>query len=106
MGGWFNKEINGPDDYKGLKMRIPGLGGEVVKGPQVATSSTCRVVRSLQPCRRVRSTPTEWVGPYNDLAFGLYKSAKFYYYPGWHDTRDMPSTISSTSPPGRSCRAI
>ena len=88
MGGWFNKEINSLDDYKGLKMRIPGLGGEVVKaaGGIVVNLPGGEIPPALQSGA---IDATEWVGPYNDLAFGLYKSAKFYYYPGWHE----PATV-------------
>ena len=84
MGGWFNKEINTTNDLKGLKMRIPGLGGEVLAraggtpftlaGAEIFTSSQTGVIDA-----------TEWVGPYNDRAFGLHKAAKYYYYPGWHE---------------------
>jgi TRAP-type mannitol/chloroaromatic compound transport system substrate-binding protein len=84
MAGWFNKEINSVDDLDGLKMRIPGLGGEVLKraggtpvnlpGGELFTSLKTGAIDA-----------TEWVGPYNDLAFGLYKAAKYYYYPGWHE---------------------
>ena len=87
-GGWFNKEINSLEDYKGLKMRIPGLGGEVVKaaGGNVVNLPGGEIPPALQSGA---IDATEWVGPYNDLAFGLYKSAKFYYYPGWHE----PATL-------------
>ncbi len=84
MGGWFNREINSLDDLKGLKMRIPGLGGEVlhrVGGTPVSLSGG-EIFTSLQSGA---IDATEWVGPYNDLAFGLYKAAKYYYYPGWHE---------------------
>ena len=84
MGGWFNKEINGVDDLQGLKMRIPGLGGEVLKragGTPVGMPGT-EIFTSLQSGV---IDATEWVGPYNDLALGLYKVAKYYYYPGWHE---------------------
>ncbi len=84
MAGWFNKQINSVDDLKGLKMRIPGLGGEVLKraggtpvnlpGGELFTSLKTGAIDA-----------TEWVGPYNDLAFGLHKAAKYYYYPGWHE---------------------
>jgi TRAP-type mannitol/chloroaromatic compound transport system substrate-binding protein len=84
MGGWFNKEINGLEDLEGLKMRMPGLGGEVLErvgavpvsmpGSEVFTSLQTGVIDA-----------TEWVGPYNDLAFGLYTVAEYYYYPGWHE---------------------
>ena len=84
MAGWFNKEINSLDDLKGLKMRIPGLGGEVLKraggvpvglpGNEIFTALQTGVIDA-----------TEWVGPYNDLAFALHNAAKYYYYPGWHE---------------------
>ena len=84
MAGWFNKEINSIADIDGLKMRIPGLGGEVFQraggvavsmpGSEIFTALQTGVVDA-----------TEWVGPYNDLAFGLQDIAKFYYYPGWHE---------------------
>jgi TRAP-type mannitol/chloroaromatic compound transport system substrate-binding protein len=88
MGGWFNKEMNSLEDYKGLKMRIPGLGGEVVKaaGGNVVNLPGAEIPPALQSGA---IDATEWVGPYNDLAFGLYKSAKYYYYPGWHE----PATV-------------
>ncbi len=84
MGGWFNKEINSVDDLKGLKMRIPGLGGEVLRraGGTPVTLPGGEIFTSLQSGN---IDATEWVGPYNDLAFGLYKAAKYYYYPGWHE---------------------
>jgi TRAP-type mannitol/chloroaromatic compound transport system substrate-binding protein len=84
MGGWFNKEINSLDDLKGLKMRIPGLGGEVLKrlggSPQNIPGGEL-----YQAMQTGVIDATEWVGPYNDLAFGFHKVAKHYYYPGWHE---------------------
>ena len=84
MGGWFNKEINGVADLQGLKMRIPGLGGEVLKraGGTPVNLPGGEIFTSLQSGT---IDATEWVGPYNDLAFGLYKAAQYYYYPGWHE---------------------
>ena len=84
MGGWFNKEINSPEDYKGLKMRMPGLGGEVIMaaGANVINLPGAEIPPSLQSGA---IDAAEWVGPYNDLAFGLYKTAKYYYYPGWQE---------------------
>ena len=84
MGGWFNKEINSVADLKGLKMRIPGLGGEVLRraGGTPVSLPGGEIFTSLQSGAIDAS---EFVGPYNDLAFGLYKAAKFYYYPGWHE---------------------
>jgi TRAP-type mannitol/chloroaromatic compound transport system substrate-binding protein len=84
MTGWFNREINSIADLKGLKMRIPGLGGEVftraggtsinLPGGELYTSMQTGVIDA-----------TEWVGPYNDLAFGFHQVAKYYYYPGWQE---------------------
>ncbi len=84
MAGWFNKEINSIEDLRGLKMRIPGLAGEVfaaaggtavrIAGGELYTSMQTGVIDAL-----------EWVGPYNDLAFGFHEVAKYYYYPGWHE---------------------
>ncbi|MBN1378351.1 MAG: TRAP transporter substrate-binding protein [Gammaproteobacteria bacterium] len=88
MAGWFNREINNIDDLKGLIMRIPGLGGEVLKraGGTPVNLSGGELFTALQTGS---IDATEWTGPYNDLAFGLYKAAKYYYYPGWHE----PGTI-------------
>ena len=84
MGGWFNKEIHTTNDLKGLKMRIPGLGGEVLAraGGTPFTLAGAEIFTSLQTGV---IDATEWVGPYNDRAFGLHKAAKYYYYPGWHE---------------------
>ncbi len=84
MGGWFNKEINSLSDLDGLKMRIPGLGGEILKraGGLPVNLPGGELFVSLQ---KGTIDATEWVGPYNDLAFGLYKAAKYYYYPGFHE---------------------
>ena len=87
MGGWFNKEITGPDSVKGLKMRIPGLGGEALKkmGLTVVNLPGGEIFAALQSGA---IDATEWVGPWNDLTFGFYKIAKYYYWPGMHE----PST--------------
>jgi len=84
MAGWFKKQINSLEDIKGLKMRIPGLGGEVLRklgGVPVALTGG-ELFTSLQSGA---IDATEWVGPYNDLAFGFYKAADYYYYSGWHE---------------------
>jgi TRAP-type mannitol/chloroaromatic compound transport system substrate-binding protein len=88
MFGWFNKEIKSLEDVKGLKMRIPGIGGEVLKeaggipvtlpGGELFTALQTGVIDA-----------TEWVGPYNDLTFGFHQAAKYYYYPGWHEPGPM-----------------
>lgn len=84
MAGWFNKEINSVDDLKGLKMRIPGSGGEVLNrlGGTSITLPGGELYTSLQTGV---IDATEWVGPYNDLAFGFHEVARYYYYPGWHE---------------------
>jgi TRAP-type mannitol/chloroaromatic compound transport system substrate-binding protein len=88
MAGWYNKPINSIDDLKGLKMRIPGLAGEVfaaaggtavtIAGGELYTSMQTGVIDAL-----------EWVGPYNDRAFGFHEVAQYYYYPGWHEPGAM-----------------
>ena len=92
MGGWFNKEINSVDDLKGLKMRIPGLGGEVLRraGGTPVTMPGSEIFTSLQTGA---IDATEWVGAYNDVAFGLHKGARYYYYPGWHEPGPGLETI-------------
>jgi TRAP-type mannitol/chloroaromatic compound transport system substrate-binding protein len=84
MGGWYNREINSIADYKGLKLRMPGLGGEIVRaaGGTVVNIPGGELLTSLQSGA---IDALEWVGPYNDLAFGFHKAAKYYYYPGWHE---------------------
>ncbi|MBL4693062.1 MAG: TRAP transporter substrate-binding protein [Magnetovibrio sp.] len=84
MGGWFNKEINKIEDYKGLKIRMPGLGGEVIRqiGGSAVTLPGSEIFPSLQSGA---IDATEWVGPWNDLAQGFYKITKYYYYPGFHE---------------------
>lgn len=84
MAGWFNKEINSIEDVKGLKMRIPGLAGEVfalaggtpttIPGSELYTAMQTGVIDAV-----------EWVGPYNDKVLGFHEVAKYYYYPGWHE---------------------
>ncbi len=82
MGGWFRKEINSVEDLKGLKMRIPGLGGKVMDrlGVTVQVLGGGEIFPALE---RGTIDATEWVGPYDDEKLGFYKVAKYYYYPGW-----------------------
>jgi TRAP-type mannitol/chloroaromatic compound transport system substrate-binding protein len=84
MGGWFNKEIKSVEDYEGLKMRIPGLGGEVLSrlGATVVNVPGGEIFQAL---KTGAIDASEWVGPDNDLAFGFHKAAKYYYWPGWHE---------------------
>ncbi|WP_310618797.1 TRAP transporter substrate-binding protein [Flexibacterium corallicola] len=84
MGGWFNKEVNSLEDLKGLKMRMPGLGGEVLR--RLGATAVALPGGEIFPALQSGAIDaTEWVGPWNDLAFGFYKVAKFYYYPGFHE---------------------
>jgi TRAP-type mannitol/chloroaromatic compound transport system substrate-binding protein len=84
MGGWFNKEINTLEDFKGLRMRIPGLGAEVIRGLG-GTASNIPGPEVFSALQQGRIDATEWVGPWNDLAFGFHKIAKYYYYPGFQE---------------------
>ena len=84
MGGWFRKELKSVEDFKGLKYRMPGLGGEVLKklGAVALNLPGGEIFPALQAGT---IDGTEWVGPWNDMAFGFYKVAKFYYWPGFHE---------------------
>lgn len=84
MAGWFNREINTVSDLEGLKMRIPGVGGEVFSraGGTSVTLPGSEIYTSLQTGV---IDATEWVAPYNDMALGLHEVASYYYYPGWHE---------------------
>jgi len=92
MGGWFNKEINSVEDLAGLKMRIPGLGGEVMQraGVTQITLPASEIFTSLQTGA---IDAAEWVGPYNDVSLGLHKAARYYYYPGWQEPGPMVELI-------------
>jgi TRAP-type mannitol/chloroaromatic compound transport system substrate-binding protein len=83
MGGWYRKKIATTADYKGLKMRIPGLGGKVVgrAGATVVTLPPGEIYAALE--RGVIDT-SEYIGPHDDMKLGLHKTARYYYYPGWH----------------------
>ena len=84
MGGWFNKEITNIDDLKGLKIRMPGLGGEVLR--RVGSAAVAIPGGEIYPALQSGAIDaTEWVGPWNDLAFAFYQVAKFYYWPGFHE---------------------
>jgi len=84
MGGWFNKEIETVDDLKGLKMRIPGLGGDVIAkvGGSPVSLPGGQIYENLVSGA---IDATEWVGPWNDYFLKLYEAAKYYYFPGMHE---------------------
>ncbi len=92
MGGWFRNEVNTVQDYNGLRFRMPGLGGEVLRrlGAAVVNLPGGEIFAALQSGA---IDGTEWVGPWNDLAFGFYRVARFYYYPGFHE----PGTVLECS---------
>ncbi len=84
MGGWFNKDLETADDLKGLKMRIPGLGGDVMAklGASPVSLPGGPIYENLVSGA---IDATEWVGPYNDYFMKFFEAAKFYYYPGMHE---------------------
>ena len=88
MGGWFNKKINSPNDFKGLKMRIPGLGGQVIGklGGSPVSLPGGQIYENLVSGA---IDATEWVGPWNDEAMKFQEAAKYYYYPGMHEPGSM-----------------
>ena len=92
MGGWFRKEIQTVHDLKGLRMRIGGLGGQVlaklgVVGQQIAGDEI------QQALARGSIDAAEWVGPYDDEKLGLHKVARYYYYPGWWEGGTQLSAV-------------
>ncbi|MEZ5477775.1 MAG: TRAP transporter substrate-binding protein [Thiolinea sp.] len=88
MGGWFRKEVETADDLKGLKMRMPGLGGDVLAklGASPVSLPGGQIYENLVSGA---IDATEWVGPWNDEAMKLYEAAKYYYYPGMHEPGAM-----------------
>ena len=84
MGGWFTKELTSIEAFKGLRYRMPGMGGEVLRrlGAVVVTLPGGEIIPSLQSGAIDAS---EFVGPWVDMALGLHKAAKYYYYPGFHE---------------------
>ncbi|MGB3243036.1 MAG: TRAP transporter substrate-binding protein [Sulfitobacter sp.] len=83
-GGWFNKEMESPEDFKGLKMRMPGLGGQVLTkmGSSTVSLPGGQIYENLVSGS---IEATEWVGPYNDYFMKFYEAAKFYYTAGMHE---------------------
>ncbi len=83
-GGWFNKEMESPDDFKGLKMRMPGLGGQVIT-KMGASSVSLPGGQIYENLVSGAIDATEWVGPYNDYFMKFYEAAKYYYTGGMHE---------------------
>ena len=84
LAGWYKREINSLEDLKGMKIRMPGLGGEVLRrvGASAVALAGGEIYQALQSGA---IDGTEWVGPWNDLSFGFYREAKYYYWPGIHE---------------------
>jgi TRAP-type mannitol/chloroaromatic compound transport system substrate-binding protein len=88
MGGWFNKEIRSIEDFRGMKMRIPGLGGIVLnKAGAITVSIPPQDIQEYE--RNGRIDAAEWIGPYHDGLLGLYETFKYYYGPGWQERNTM-----------------
>jgi TRAP-type mannitol/chloroaromatic compound transport system substrate-binding protein len=84
MGGWFQKEINSLDDFRGLKIRIPGLAAEVLN--RIGATAVNMPAGEIMPALQSGVIDAaEWVGPWVDLTLGFYKVAKYYYGPGFHE---------------------
>jgi TRAP-type mannitol/chloroaromatic compound transport system substrate-binding protein len=83
-GGWFRKKINTIADWRGLKMRIPGLGGKVIAraGATVVLLPAGEIYTAIE---RGTIDAVEWVGPHDDMKFGLHNTARYFYFPGWHE---------------------
>src|SRR5262249_56463312 len=93
MAGWFRKKINSAADYKGLKMRIgAGLGNKVVTKAG-GTAVLIPAAGIFAAFERGVIDAAEWVGPHDDMELGLHNSARYYYYPGWHE----PGTVREFS---------
>jgi TRAP-type mannitol/chloroaromatic compound transport system substrate-binding protein len=84
MGGWFTKQVNTPEDFKGLRYRMPELGAEVLRrmGATVVTTPVGEILGAL---KSGAIDASEWVGPWMDMDLGLHKAADYYYYPGFHE---------------------
>jgi len=88
MGGWFGREMNSLEDYRGLRLRLPGLGGEVCRAAGAAVVNLPG--GEIPPAMASGAVDAaEWVGPYNDLALGMHRAGWYYYYPGWQE----PGTV-------------
>jgi len=88
MGGWFNKKIRSANDLKGLKMRMPGLGGQVL-GKLGGSPISLPGGQIYENLVSGAIDATEWVGPWNDEAMKFHEAAKYYYYPGMHEPGSM-----------------
>ncbi len=84
LAGWFKRPINSLEDLRGLKIRMPGVGGEVMR--RIGAASVALPGGEIYAALQSGAIDAaEWVGPWNDLAFGFYREAKYYYWPGIHE---------------------
>jgi TRAP-type mannitol/chloroaromatic compound transport system substrate-binding protein len=92
MGGWFKKEVKSADDFKGLKMRVPGLGADVLEDffyvKTDFSGGPIPINKIKEALKSGKLDAAEWNGPYDDIELGLNQEAKYYYHPGWWE----PST--------------
>ena len=84
MGGWYNKEINTIDDFKGLKIRMGGFGGETLKaaGAEVVSIPLPKVAQAMKDGE---IEAAEFAGPYHDKGYKFHEMARYYYYPAWQE---------------------
>lgn len=96
MGGWYNKEIASLDDIKGLKIRMPGLGGEVMRklGATPVSLPPSEILTALQSGV---VDAAEFLGPWSDLAMGFHKATKLYYAPGFHEPNGTGEALVSAA---------
>jgi len=96
MGGWYKKELSSLEDLQGLKIRMPGLGGEVMRrlGAAPVTLPPGEILTALQTGV---IDATEFLGPSSDFAMGFYKAAKYYYAPGFHEPNGTGEALVSLS---------
>ena len=96
FGGWFRRPVESVSDLAGLRMRIPGMGGEVMSrlGVSVQVLSGAEIYPALE---RGAIDATEWVGPYDDEKLGFHEIAPYYYYPGWWEPGPNVSLLVSRS---------
>lgn len=91
-GGWFNREINTPEDIRGLNMRIAGLGGQALArmGANTQLVPAGEIYVSLETGR---IDAAEFSAPQLDKGFGFQNIVKSYYFPGWHQPSSWDSII-------------
>ncbi len=94
MGGWYHRPIETVEEIKGLKIRMPGLGGEIFRrmGATPVSLPPGEIAAALQSGVL---DGTEFLGPWSDLAMGFYKVAKVYHWPGFHEPNGSGEALIS-----------